>query len=174
MKNGAAWFGLPGPIGKRSTFFISPSMYFLGPNALLWGSEGALLTKLTVVPAFTVSFFGRKASSVVYAPIPAYTVLAGGFVAASFEALAQAAAVSVVAFAFTAAAGCTAPPAAFTTILPSIFGWIEQMILYVPPFGNVKVALTGLPFGPGAITPLETSPVPGTVVPPLGPNAPTL
>ena len=45
-----AWFGVPGPIGKRSVFCENCWIHFFGPNVALCGSFGDLLTKVTVVP----------------------------------------------------------------------------------------------------------------------------
>ena len=71
----------------------------------------------------------------------------------------------------TAFASGTTTPFALTTTFPTMPGWSRQSSLYEPTLPNVIVALTGLPFGPGESTPVETSPLPGIAFPPTGPNA---
>ena len=81
-RNGATWFGLVGPCGKRSVCFWTFSTYFGGPKTRLCTSLGDLFGKLTVVPAFTLSTLGRNASSVVLPPTPCATVFGGSLVEA--------------------------------------------------------------------------------------------
>ena len=98
-------------------------------------------------------------------------MFAGGFAVASVAAFAQAAAVCRRRAVFTVAASGTTTPFALTTTFPTMPGWSVQSSLYAPTFANVIVALTGLLFGPGESTPVDTSPLPGIAVPPTGPNA---
>ena len=137
-------------------------------------SLGDLLGKLTVVPAFTLSTFGKKASNVTFPPTPMAIVFGATFVAASRALpLAHAAFCSTSACAWTCAGVFgTAAPAALTVTRASIPGWSVQKSLYEPGFGNVYVAVAGGDFGPcGLMPPLEAGVLPEIVFGPNGPKA---
>ena len=137
-------------------------------------SLGDLFGKLTVVPAFTRSTFGRNASSVVFPPTPIATVFGATLVdARSAFPFAQPAVCwsSACAFTWSGVFG-TAAPAGLTTTRASIPGWSVQTNLKLPACGNVYVAVAGGAFGPcGLSAPLDAGAFPAIVFGPNGPNA---